>query len=156
MEAKASFIYLGMASWCERNGFEHSAQFFYEQSDEERQHMLKIFTYINEVGGNAVSPTVQDVPQSYDSLKSLCQAFLGHEVEVTQSINKLMSHCYQESDFITINFLQWFVTEQREEEMTARRILDFFEVAGNDGVALYMIDKSIGDLANGGGADSGN
>ncbi|WP_053404749.1 ferritin [Persicobacter sp. CCB-QB2] len=147
MEAKASAIYLGMASWCERNAFEHSAKFFYLQSDEERMHMLKIFNYLNEVGGQAISPEITDIPQDYESLKNLCESFLNHEVSVTQSINALMSHCYQENDFITINFLQWFATEQREEEMTARRILDFFEVAGDEGVALYMIDQSIGNLA---------
>src|SRR5918998_450429 len=75
-EAHSSALYLSMASWCERNGFDNSADHFYKQSDEERQHMLKIFKYVLDLGGTAVSPTILDVKFEFNSFREVFEEAL--------------------------------------------------------------------------------
>ena len=148
MEGKSSAYYLSMASWCETMGYANSAQFLYRHSEEERQHMLKIFGYINDAGGHALQPEITGIQHKFNSLREVFEAILEHEVEVTKSINSIVDHCFQIKDFTTFNFLQWFVTEQREEETLARRAVELFDIIGEDGVGLWTIDQEIGGLDN--------
>ena len=147
MEAKASAGYLSMASWCEVKGYQHAAKFLYDQADEERGHMLKLIHYMNDVGSHALQPDITGIQQDFHSLREIFELMLTREIKVTQAIHRLVEHCWSEKDFATFNFLQWFVAEQIEEETTARKVLDLFEVIGETGVGLYMIDKEIGALA---------
>jgi ferritin len=71
---------------------------------------------------------------------------LSHELEVTKSINHIVDHCFKSKDFATFNVLQWYVSEQREEETMARRAVEIFDLIGEDGVGLWMIDQEIGKL----------
>ena len=146
MEGKSSAYYLSMASWCETMGYSNSAQFLYRHAEEERQHMLRIFKYINNAGGHALQPEVTGIRHKFNSLKEVFKLILEHEVEVTQSINSIVDHCSQIKDFTTFNFLQWFVTEQREEETLARRAVELFDIIGESGVGLWTIDQEIGNL----------
>lgn len=143
LEANSSATYLAMAAWCDRNGFDNSATFFYNQSDEERKHMLKIFKYISDLGGHAVSPDLKDIPQEYNSFREVFEKALEQEIQVTQAINKIMDKCHKVKDYSTATFLQWFMTEQIEEEYVARRALELFDVIGEEGVGRFMIDKQI-------------
>jgi ferritin len=145
-EAKASATYLAMASWCDQHGFVHSADFFYKQSAEEREHMLKIFKYVNDVGGKAISPDISNITYNYDSLRAVFEQTLEQEITNTQSFNRIVDHCFKVKDYVTINFLQWFLKEQIEEEFIARRALELFDVIGEEGVGIYMIDKKIPDI----------
>lgn len=145
-EAKASSTYLAMASWCDQHGFANSCDFFYKQSSEEREHMLKFFKYVNDVGGKAISPEVTGIPQNFNSLRSVFEQGLEQEITNTQSINRIVDQCYKAKDYTTVNFLQWFLQEQIEEEFIFRRALELFDVIGEDGVGLYMIDKKIPDI----------
>lgn len=146
MEAEASSKYLAMASWCDRNGYKNSAAHFMKQADEERTHMLKIFNYIMTVGGTAVSPEVPAVKQEYATFKSVFESALQGEIAVTQSINRIVTASRKEEDYATENFIQWFVNEQVEEEDSARRALELFDVIGEEGTGRYQIDKAIGKL----------
>jgi ferritin len=143
MEASASANYLAMAAWCDRNGFEHSADFFYKQSDEEREHMLKLFKYISDLGGRAISPDVANIPQEYESFKTVFEKALEQEIAVTQSINRIVDKCHKAKDYTTATFLQWFLNEQVEEEYVARRALELFDVIGEEGTGRFFIDKQI-------------
>jgi ferritin len=145
-EAKASATYLSMASWCDQHGFANSADFFYKQSGEERGHMVKIFKYVNDVGGKAISPEVSDIPQNFNSLRAVFEQTLEQEITNTQSINRIVDHCYKAKDYTTAHFFQWFLQEQVEEEFIARRALELFDVIGEEGVGIYMIDKKIPDI----------
>lgn len=147
MEASASFIYLAMASWMENEGFEGTARFLYTQSDEERMHMMKLFHYINEVGGYAISPQVQSPDITFDSYKHVFQRVLEQEQKVTAAINRLMDIATKEGDHTTANFLQWYVAEQREEEAQFNAILNKLKILGNDGSGLYLIDRDLDQLA---------
>lgn len=146
MEGESSAYYLSMASWCETKGFEVSSQFLYNHSEEERMHMLKLFKYINAAGGHALQPEVSGIKHSFKSLREVFDQILKHEIAVTKSINELVDHCFKTKDFATFNFLQWFVSEQREEETLARRAVELFEIIGEEGVGLFMIDQEIGKL----------
>jgi ferritin len=142
-EAHSSAAYLAMASWCDRHGFDNSANHFYKQAEEERAHMLKIFHYVTDLGGTAVSPEVSNVPQDFESFRATFELALEQEISITQAINRIVAKCHQTQDFTTVSFLQWFLQEQIEEEYVARRALELFDVIGEDGVGQYMIDKQI-------------
>lgn len=146
MEAKSSAIYLAMAAYCDQIGFENSSDFFFIQAEEERQHMLKIFRYVSDAGGTPISPDVTEVPQDFGSFRGVFESALEQEIEVTKAINKILSVAYKEGDHATANFLQWFVREQQEEEFTARKRVELFEVIGEEGIGRYMIDQKMPEI----------
>lgn len=146
MEGLSSAYYLSMASWCDTRGYIRSAEFLYRHSDEERQHMLKLFAYINNAGGHALQPEIVNVKHEFNSLREVFEEILDHEIAVTRSINEIVDHCFKQKDFATFNFLQWFVTEQREEETLARRAVELFEIIGEEGIGLWTIDQEIAKL----------
>jgi ferritin len=143
LEAESSQFYLAMAGWCEQKGLANTARFMYTHSDEERTHMLKLFKYINERGGNARISALSAVESKFNNLKDVFQNLYDHEVLVTSKINELVFLCQQEKDYTTHNFLQWYVAEQIEEEALARAILDKLALIGEDKSALYFFDRDI-------------
>lgn len=145
MEAHAAATYLAMASWCEQNGFFTSAKFFYKQTEEERGHMMKIFEFLVDTGGNPVSPEVTDINHDYSSIVDVFENTLEHEVAVTKSIHNIVKKARELGDLATERFLDWFVLEQVEEENTIRDILDMIHVTGTEGVGLQMIDNKVAD-----------
>lgn len=146
MEASASNYYLAMASWCEITGYEGSASFMYQHSDEERQHMLKIIHYLNESGIPAIIPAVKQPPASPKTLESVFKIALKNEQSVTKSINKMVEIAQKDKDHSTFSFLQWFVNEQIEEEKTFETVLQKFDLLGRDKLAVYEIDKTMGSM----------
>ncbi len=146
MEGKSSAQYLSMASWCESKGYDVSSQFLYKHSEEERMHMLKLFAYVNGAGGHALQPEISGIKHTFKTLREVFDTVLEHELAVTNSINSLVDHCFQIKDFATFNFLQWYVSEQREEEIIARRAVELFNLIGEEGIGLWMIDQEIGKL----------
>lgn len=145
-EAYSSAIYLSMASWCNRNGFDYSADYFFKQAEEERHHQLKFFKYVLDMGGNAVSPEITNVKSEYNSFREVFEEALEQEVNITQSIKNIAANCMKEADFVTIEFLNWFFREQREEEYKARRALELFDVIGEEGTGRWEIDKHVGKI----------
>lgn len=147
MEAASSQAYLAMASWCEiQPGLDGVTQFFYEQSDEERMHMLKLIRYINERGGFGVVPQLDQPNITFVSLNKVFEDFLKHEIAVSESINELVDLALKEKDYATHNFLQWYVSEQIEEEALARMLNDKLELVGDDKGGIYLFDRDITTL----------
>lgn len=146
MEAESSAYYLSMASWCDMKGYANSAHYLYQHSDEEREHMLKLFHYINEAGGLAIQPEIIGIKHRFNSLREVFELTLEHEILVTKSINNIVDHSFQAKDFATFSFMQWYVTEQREEETWARRALELFDIIGEEGTGLWIIDQEIRKL----------
>lgn len=142
-EAFASQFYLAMASWAEINGLSGTAKFMYTHSDEERFHMLKLVKFVNERGGKAAIPSIAEPPTSYRDLEDIFTHLLEHEISVTASINDLVGLCLDERDYTTHNFIQWYVSEQLEEEALARGILDKIKLIGNDKGGMYQFDKDL-------------
>ncbi|PWJ40230.1 ferritin [Sediminitomix flava] len=155
LEDLSSQFYLSCASWCEIQGYQNAAKFLYEHAEEERMHMLKIFKYINAVGGHALAAEIKDIQTSFSSLREIFDQLLEHEIKVTKSINHLVDLCFQEKDWGTFQFLEWFVAEQREEEETARRIIEVFELIGEDHPqGKWLIDQELGKMVEGGGSSA--
>lgn len=149
LESEASQKYLAMASFLDRNGFEKSAEYLYKQAEEEREHFLKIFKYITEVGGTAITPIVGEVPQEYPSFKSVFEAALQSEITVTNAINKIVSKCREVNDYATEEFMMWYVKEQREEEKNARRTLELFDLIDVDSATgKFVLDKEIAKIGS--------
>lgn len=146
-EASSSQFYLSMASWAEGKGFNGTAKFLYQHSDEERFHMLKLVKFINERGGTADIPAIEKPPVSFESLEKVFESLLAHEMDVTASINNLVDICLQEKDYTTHNFVQWYVSEQLEEEALARTILDKLRMIGSDKGGLYLFDRDLENSA---------
>lgn len=144
MEAQSSQAYLAMASWADiQPGLKGVTQFFFKHSDEERMHMLKLIHYINERGGFAVVPALEQPVLTFKSLKNAFEELLKHELKVSESINDLVDIALKEKDYATHNFLQWYVMEQMEEEKLARECNDKLELIGDDKSGLYLFDRDI-------------
>ena len=146
IEAESSQIYLAMACSAEQRGLERVSQFMYRQSDEERQHMLKLIKFVNERGGLAHISELKAPNVSFSSFKEMFQELFDHEMFVSKSINNLVHIALQEQDYATHNFLQWYVAEQIEEEAMARTILDKIKMIGDDKGGLYLFDRDIQQL----------
>ena len=146
-EEHSSRIYLSMASWAERSGFPGAAAWLYAQTEEERIHMLKLLHYLNDRGGTSVVAALEAPATKFKSLADVFQQVLKHEEFISSSINELYAVCTKEKDFTTANFLQWFITEQIEEESTVRNILDQIKLAGTDKGGLFMMDKEFAAMA---------
>ena len=140
-EGYSSNLYLAMASWAETNGFSGVAGWLYVQADEERMHMLKFIKYVNERGGKAVIPALKKPATELKGVEELFKEVLKHEEYITASINEIVALSLEEKDFNTHNFLQWFVTEQVEEEASVRTILDKVRLLGKSN--LYLFDRDI-------------
>ena len=143
IEAESSQIYLAMACWAEVKGFEGVAGFMYKQSQEERDHMLKLVKFVNERGGHAKISELAAPNVTFKSFKEMFEELFKHEVFVSESINELVHITLQEKDYATHNFLQWYVSEQIEEEAMARTILDKIKLIGDDKGGLYLFDRDI-------------
>ena len=143
IEASSSAKYLAMASWCGEKGFVNSESFFMAQAEEERGHMLKIFKYIGDLGGKPISPEVTNIPHNFESLRDVFETALEQEISVTHAIHRIVDLCRKNKDYTTDSFMQWFINEQLEEEFIARRIVELFDVIGEEGHGLYLIDQAI-------------
>lgn len=151
IEAQSSQVYLAMASWAEiQPGINNITSFFYRHSDEERMHMLKLIHFINDRGGFAMVPNLEQPQLTFPSIKHAFQELLQHEIYVSESINKLVDIALDEKDYATHNFLQWYVAEQIEEEALARTLNDKLELIGDEKSGLYLFDRDILNVSVGG------
>lgn len=146
MEAHSSASYLSMAAWCYAQGLNGCGDFFRKQSDEEREHMLKLFKYIADAGGLPVSPEVTKIERSFEGLRDVLVKALEMEINITHSFNRITEHCHKLKDFQTARFVHWYLDEQFEEEQQARRAIELFDLIGTEHDGLYRIDKAIGKL----------
>ena len=144
LEAYSANLYLAMSSWCSKQGYQGSAAFLKAHAAEESQHMLKLFDYVNETGAMAKIAAVPEPSMDFDTLTGLFTRIYEHEKEITASINRLVDNCLKGKDFSTFHFLQWYVGEQHEEEHLFLSILEKVEMVGEEGPAVFMVDREIG------------
>ncbi|MEW6991937.1 non-heme ferritin [Colwelliaceae bacterium 6441] len=152
LEFYSSNLYLQMSAWCEDKGFEGAAEFMRKHADEEMDHMKRLFTYVSETGAVPVIGTIEAPKDKYESLGEVFRETLEHEEIVTKAINNLAHMAFTSQDYSTFNFLQWYVSEQHEELKLFKGILDKIELVGEDGKALFFIDKDLAELAKTGTA----
>ena len=146
-EEHSSRIYIAMASWCQVNGYQGAASWLYTQADEERMHELKLIHYLDDRGGKAQLSDLKKPVYEFKALVDVFRAVLKHEEFISASINDVYAVSLKQNDYSTGNFLQWYITEQIEEESTVRSILDMISLAGGEKSGLFHIDKELASLA---------
>lgn len=143
-EFYSAYLYLAVSTHCSRKGFNGAANWFYIQYQEENAHALKLFRYLDDQSVNAELRCI-DAPGVVEG--EFLDAFidsLAHEQQMTSWLNDLSDFAFQEKDHATYNLLQWYVTEQVEEEATLSQIIDEIKIVGDNGHGLLTIDKELG------------
>ena len=148
-ELSSSYLYLAMAAYFEAENLNGFAHWMKLQSGEEYGHAMKIYGYINQRNGR-VNLAKIDAPKSeWKSASEVFSETLKHEKSVTKAIDDLVDLTITEKDHATNAFLQWFVTEQVEEEATAMNILDKIKMVGDNKNGLFLLDRELGMRAAG-------
>jgi len=142
-ELYSSYLYLSMSAYSDSQNLKGFAHWLRLQADEEREHGLKIFDYLLANGAKAVLEPIEQPPVEFGSPKALFQKVLEHEQKVTALIHKLYEQAMAEKDYRTQIMLQWFVTEQMEEEENAQEILSKIEAVEEKMNAIMWIDKEL-------------
>lgn len=147
LEADSSNAYLAMAAWAEANGWKGTAAFMHAQAEEERVHMKKFIHFLIEVGEQPEIAGLKAPENKFKGIKEVFEAALKHEKKVTASINNIMTEARKANDYAVTAMLQWFISEQVEEEAADVQALDIIEKAG--AVSVYLADKEIGAMRAG-------
>ncbi len=143
-EMESAYIYLSMAAYFDSVGLPGMAQWMRSQFQEEQFHAFKFFDYVGDRGGRVVLQPIGQPQVEFESPLDVFQVTLGHEQKITGHINDLYALASEERDFATQMFLNWFIEEQVEEEKNANDIIDILERIGDNGHALIMLDKELG------------
>ena len=143
-EFYSSYLYLAMAAHFEDKNLNGFANWFKLQSQEEYGHAMKFYGYINQVRGKVSLKAIKAPKSSWKSIMEAFKQTFDHEKHITGLINKLVRQAIQEKDYATNNFLQWFVTEQVEEEATVEEIINKLELVGDAKSGLFMLDRELG------------
>jgi ferritin len=142
-EYYSSYIYLAMAAYLEDSNLDGCAHWMRMQAQEEYQHAMKIFDYMIERGARVELFEVAAPPKDWDSPRAVFEASLEHEKFMTANINKLADLAISEKDHATNNLMQWYVSEQVEEEAQVDDILKKLEMMGADGPGLFLMDREL-------------
>ncbi|GBD88760.1 ferritin [bacterium BMS3Abin03] len=143
-EFYSSYFYLSMSAYFESEDLQGFSQWFRVQANEEYAHAMKIFDYISQIGGEVKLMEIKGPKTDWGSFLEVFQDTFEHEQKVTKSINELLDLSITEKDHATVNFLQWFVSEQIEEEATAQQIVKKMEMIGDSKSGLFMLDRELG------------
>ncbi|HOJ34455.1 MAG TPA: ferritin [Candidatus Hydrogenedentes bacterium] len=143
-ELYSAYLYFAMAAHFDNANLTGFAHWMKLQAKEESTHALKFYEYINEVGGKVVLDAIAKPPVDFGSPLQVFEEVLKHEKHVTALIYDLVKLARNESDYATENFLQWFVSEQVEEEAHATKIVEDLKMIADSKQALFMMDKHLG------------
>ena len=143
-EFYSSYMYLSMSTYFDSVGLSGAAQWMQAQTQEEWFHGMKLFRYVNERGGRVALKAIKQPPVAWKSTLHVFQDVLSHERKVTGLINDLINLALEEKDHATNIFLQWFVSEQVEEEANVGAVLDKLKLIGKDTTALFTLDATLG------------
>jgi ferritin len=145
-EAHASQVFLSFGCWADFEGYEGIANFLFRHANEERNHMMKILEYILERGGKVKVEAIPAALPNPANVQDCFEKAFTHEVENTTEIYKLVKLSFEEEDWATWNFMQWFVKEQTEEETLVMAMLNKLKIAGGanaKGESLYSFDRDM-------------
>jgi len=143
-ELYSSYLYLSMSAYFESVSLAGLAHWMRQQAQEELFHGMKIFDFVNERGGRALLDSIEKPKSKWASTQAVFKNVLEHEQLVTSLINDLVNLALDERDHATNIFLQWFVSEQVEEEASAGEIVDKLKLIKNDPNGLFMLDRELG------------
>ena len=144
-ELLSGYYYMAMAAYCADEDYNGFANFFIVQAQEEYTHAMKFFDFINDMGGRVTTLAMEEPKNDYNNLVEVFETALSHEKLVTSKINKLLDLAHEENDYPTINFLQWFVEEQLEEENSMETIIIKLKRIDGHFPGIHMLDKELGE-----------
>ncbi|MFA0822163.1 MAG: ferritin [Methanomethylovorans sp.] len=142
-EMYSAYLYLSMSAHCTNVGLNGFANWFMVQYQEETFHAMKIYNYINEQGEKVVLQAIEKPPSDFGTPLEMFQATLKHEQFITKSIHDLVTLALEEKDYATQIFLQWFITEQIEEESNDNEIISKLKLIGDNTSSLFVLDKEL-------------
>lgn len=142
-EFYSSYFYLSMSAYCESENYKGFAEWFRLQAEEEKMHGFKLFHYLQERGGRVILKAIDEPPSDFKSIQDTFEQTLEHERKVTSLINNLNKLAIEENDYATQAHLQWFISEQVEEEATAEDILNQIKMVEGKPGNLFYIDRHI-------------
>jgi ferritin len=142
-EFYSAYLYLSMSAYFKTIDLDGFANYYYVQAQEERDHAMKIFNYIAQVGGKVVLRQIDAPKSEFESIGEVLKLALEHEQYVTKSIHDIVDAALNEKDHSTYSFLQWFVNEQVEEESSADHLIKKFKLVDNDGRGILMVDAEL-------------
>jgi len=143
-ELYSAYLYLSMAAYSEASNLPGLAHWMRLQSQEEVEHAMKFFDFINDRGGRVVLQAVDQPPTEFESPLAIFEQTLEHERKVTAMINQLYELALRENDYPSQVLLQWFIEEQVEEEKNAEQILQTLKMIGDKPQGLVMVDRELG------------
>ena len=143
-EMYSAYLYLAMSAYFQSTNLSGFANWMKIQAQEEMVHAMKFYDYINERGGRVALQDIEAPPKDWDSPLDVFDATLLHEQKVTSLINTLVDIAMEERDHATNIFLQWFVSEQVEEEDTANEMLQKIKLMGDAPGGMFMLDNEMG------------
>ena len=143
-ELYSSYLYLSMVAYFESVNLTGFATWMRAQTQEEILHAMKMYDFVNERGGRVILKAIETPPSEWDSPLAAFEAAYAHEQLVTGRINDLVNLAIEEKDHATNAFLQWFVNEQVEEEMSADNVVQNLKIANAAPGALFMLDRELG------------
>ncbi len=143
-EFESALLYKAMAANSASLGYSGAVNWFNLQAEEELLHGKKIFDYIIERGFKPSLVDLSMIKTEWKDIKEMLQDTLEHEQKITKSIGSILKLARDEMDFGTEIFLQWFITEQVEEEASVQELLDKLALLGSKDTGLYMFDSELG------------
>jgi len=147
-EAAAAQVYLSYGAWANADGYDGISNFLFRHANEERNHMMKILEYILERGATVNIDAIPAPPANPAGIQDCFEKTFSHEVDNTKAIYKIVKMSFDEEDWATWNFMQWFVKEQTEEETMVMNMLNKLKIGGGKGASpesLYAIDREMKD-----------
>lgn len=146
-ELSAAYSYLAMSAYCTAQNLNGFAHWLRIQAREEAGHAMRLYDFVQDRSGRVTLEAVERPPADYQSALDVAEQALRHEQRVSTAINDLYGLTVQEKDWASQAFLQWFVTEQVEEEKTATQLVETLRMIGSDRAALLVLDKELGQRA---------
>lgn len=143
-EIYSAYLYLAMSAYCEDISMPGYAHWLRVQSEEEIEHAMKFFHYVNERGGRVILQAIQQPEAEFDSPLDVAKQTYEHEQKVTSLIHDLYALAVEEKDYAAQVFLQWYIDEQVEEEDNATRLVEMFEMVKDSPNGLFMLDQKLG------------
>ncbi len=143
-EMYSAYLYLSMSAYCTKIDLKGFANWMRVQYQEEMFHAFKMYDYVLNQDGEVKLLAIDQPPHDFQSSENVFKTTLEHERKVTAMINNIMDLAVTEKDHATNIFMQWFVTEQIEEEATAKEILHQIKLAGATPQGLFLLDRELG------------
>ncbi len=146
-ELESGYLYLAMGAWFDGNDMPGSAHWMKKQAEEEREHAMKLYAFINARGGRVVLKAIPAPREKWENATEVFEETLAHEQAVTAMIYKLAEAAEKEKDLAAREMLNWFIKEQVEEEQQSMDILVKFRKLGENPISLAMLDRELGARA---------